>query len=97
MIGPQILALAQSFVFSTLIIFPLMLLVRAGWRDNAPSHYQLSNLPDSVVRGLAMFVFTIMAGAVVLVGFHWDNWYAILGPVEVFLFLIFMPLYKKME
>lgn len=95
--APQMLALAQSFIVSVMIIYPLMLLARGAWRKMAPSYMQLYRMSDDIIRSLALGVFLLMLTVLGIVMFHWDNWYGILGPIEVFLFLIFAPLYKKMN
>lgn len=95
--GSVMLALVQSFGASCFIFMPFMYFIKAAIVKFGTYSMQIKNWPDDVVRGTAMFVFMTMVVSAILVMLHWDDWFGLLGPIQVFLALIFLPLYKEMD
>lgn len=93
----ELLALFQSFVYSVIIIGPLYLVGRSIFRTHGPECMQMNNLSDNVVRSLALATFLLMIASFIVILYNWSNWYALMGPIEVLLTFLFVPLYKKME
>lgn len=93
----EILPLIQSFIYSAIILLPIMMILKGLIVKYGPESIKLENLSDNVVRALALFVFALIVTSVVIIIFNWQNWYGLLGPVETILLFIFIPLYRKME
>lgn len=90
----QILTLVQSLIYSALILIPILYMIKVVLKKYIPVEMHVDNLPDNVVRGLALTIFLLMIGSIMLVT---TQWFAALGPIEIILIYIFIPLYKKME
>lgn len=93
----EIMGLITSTSYSLLILYPLMLAVKGILVKYGHHSIQIKNMSDNTVRSLAFIVFLLMILSAVLIGFNWYNWYGLLGPVQIILLFLFIPLYKKME
>lgn len=93
----EIFALFQSFLLSFIIIWPALMITRYVYRQNTPYTWQMRNWSDNMVRPLAFVIFLVMLISAAYVLIEKRNYYALIGPIEVFLMFFFLPLYKKMD
>lgn len=93
----EMFALFQSFLLSFIVIWPVLMIARYVYRQNTPHSWQMRNWSDSMVRPLAFVIFLVMLASAVYILIEKRNYYALIGPIEVFLMFFFLPLYKKMD
>lgn len=93
----EMFALFQSFLLSFIVIWPALMIARYVYRQNTPYNWQMGNWSDSMVRPLAFVIFLVMIASAVYILIEKRNYYALIGPIEVFFMFFFLPLYKKMD
>lgn len=95
--GQELFILFQSFGASFMIIWPVLIIARYLYRKNTPDSWHMSSWSDTIIRPLALSIFLIMVASALYLLIEKRNYYALIGPIEVFLLFFFLPLYKKMD